>query len=599
MTSRLEQYQPALASAQDETAERLFWSAHDFGQPPKQFALKEIFAPQFEQSASTDWLLARADTTFNRGEKNGLSNAVEKLDTARRDRFNSRIAEIEIRAGQEKLTASQVDATYAQVRRLLEGHSNSLTDEQLINIGEQVLSMSADPTSIDQGVHDCCGAAVVEVRTYMRHPELASKLVADVALSGQVMTGKGTVIDIDLTPHDTSKLAFPKSGQRSHASELFQVAAINLVLNDRPGALEGSIRYIQNDRRPEASDTGERVIDSSVFPPKERKFEGLYVADVLRMNKLITGEDEPDLVLWRARERGASRYGKTFTTEAEMEKALSDAKRDGKLPAILYVYSGSEPLWQDAPNNADGGRGSWHFINVTDILPGKPPKVEIDSTWSKRADHTKGSGKPISLSDLYLSTLDPNEAEAELRKRVDADSTSGKIDTGRQIALARQQWVNNNISTDGLEQSLRELLLYADFRWKNEAKAGKLDAGEKDRSLTKLMESVDRLPYANKIRMLESLKSKGVIDDGEYNSAVVATANEMSEQRMMITFAGEMTPQSEAAFRNAQDELGKRLRSMSPQVRTQVDEQLKRGQNTDNTGFFASRAKERRGRRKL
>ncbi|MBA3992225.1 MAG: hypothetical protein C0469_01775 [Cyanobacteria bacterium DS2.3.42] len=621
MTLPLEQFAPAQAPPRDETGERLFWDARKFGQleaPNAQVRTHEpqlrthepqlrthepqlrTYEPQLQGFAPAELLLAKVEfTSSGLNPKDSLTSAVDKLNPERRDRIYRRMEEFETRARNEHLTAAQVDATYEQIQRLIQTPSASLTEEQRLNIAEQTISMAADPTSIDQGMHDTCGAAVVEVRTYMRHPEKAIQLVADAALTGEVWTKSGKTLPIDVTPHDTSKLDFPKSGQRSHASELFQVAAINLALNARPGIQEGSLAYRQNDRRPETINFGERVIDYSQHPPTDRKFEGLYVSDVLLMNKLVTGEDEPDLVMWRSSVKRERAFGKPFTTETEMENALFEAKRNGKLPAIMFVYSGSDPLWQDAPNNADGGRGGGHFINVTDILPGRPPKVEIDSTWWRRADHTKNTGKSLNLSDLYMASLEPKDAEATLRQQVANDVSAGKTDTARLVALARQEWVNGKIDTDGLESSLRELLLFADMRWKNERLAGKLDIDEQRRSLSKTMEAVDRLPYANKLRMLETLKNRGVIDDKEYNSAVVATANEMSEHRMMMTFAGELDQQAELGFRRAQDELGQRLNAMTPEARRGVDEQLKRGQNTDNTGFFASRAKERRDRRKL
>ncbi len=599
MSFPLEQFAPAQVPPRDETGERLFWDARKFGQVETPNAQIRSFEPSLKEFAPADLLLARVEPSASKGEKNSLSSLVERLEPERRERFNLRMQEFETRARSENLTAAQIDATYGQIRRIIEGPSAALSEAQRLNIAEQTISMAADPTSIDQGVHDTCGAAVVEVRTYMKHPEKAIKLVADAALNGEVLTSGGVALPIDTTPHDTSKLDFPKSGQRSHASELFQVAAINLALNSRPKTVPGSIAYRQNDRRPETINLGERVIDYSVNPPTDNEFQGLYVSDVLLMNKLVTGKDEPELVMWQSPAKRETAFGKPFTTEAEMEKALFEAKRNGKLPAILYVYSGSDPLWQDAPNNADGGRGTGHFINVTDILPGNPPKVEIDSTWWRRADYTKQLGKSLNLSDLFMATLQPKDAEAQLRHQVTADVAAGKTDTARQVALARQEWVNGKIDTEGLESSLRELLLYADMRWTNERSSGKLDLAEQHRALSKTMEAVDRLPYANKLRMLETLKNKGIINSTEYHSAIVATANEMSEQRMMMTFAGELDSQAELGFRRAQDELAKRLAGMEPAEKRSVDEQLKRGQNADNSGFYASRAKERRDRRKL
>ncbi len=599
MTLPLEQFSPAQAPPRDEISERLYWDARQFGQfnPPQ--APGNAFEPQLQGFPASDLLLARIEPVNAAAEKASLANAVEKLSPERRDRFYARMEEFESRARSDRLSAAQVNATYGQIRRLIESPAGSLSAQQCLNIAEQAISMAADPTSIDQGVHDTCGAAVVEVRTYMRHPEKAVQLVADVALTGKVTAPGGTALEIDVTPHDTSKLAFPKSGQRSHASEIFQVAAINLALNSRPGVREGTLSYIQKDRRPETVNLGEMVIDNSANPPGERKFEGLFVADVLRMNKLVSGENEPELVLWKASAKGGRQFGTPFTTQAEMEKALLDAKQNGKLPAVLYVYSGNDPLWQDAPNNADGGRGSGHFINVTDIQPGTPPQVEIDSTWWRRADHNKANGKSLSLDELYLASLDPADAENELRRQVDADKVAGKVDTSRQVALARQEWVNGRIDTSGLESALRELMLFSAARWTAEKTAGKLDQDEQRRSLTKTMEAVDRLPYANKLRMLETLKNSGVIDDREYSSALVATGNEMMEQRMMMTFAGELDATGELGFRQAQDELVKRVNALPAETRRLAEEQLKRGHNTDNSGFFATRAKERRDRRKL
>ncbi len=221
--------------------------------------------PQLHGFAPAEMLLAKVEysTSTEQNQRIRLLRAVDKLNPERRDRFYRRMEEFETRARNEHLTAAQVDATYEQIQRLIQNPSASLTEEQRLNIAEQTISMAADPTSIDQGMHDTCGAAVVEVRTYMRHPEKAIQLVADAALTGEVLTKSGKALSIDVTPHDTSKLDFPKSGQRSHASELFQVAAINLALNARLGTQEGSIAYRQNDRRPETVNFGERVIDYS------------------------------------------------------------------------------------------------------------------------------------------------------------------------------------------------------------------------------------------------------------------------------------------------------------------------------------------------
>lgn len=53
------------------------------------------------------------------------------------------------------------------------------------------------PTIISQGAHNTCNVTTIEVRTYMKYPEKATKLVADIATTGTYVTGSGIKVKLE------------------------------------------------------------------------------------------------------------------------------------------------------------------------------------------------------------------------------------------------------------------------------------------------------------------------------------------------------------------------------------------------------------------
>ncbi|MBC7999224.1 MAG: hypothetical protein IAF58_14840, partial [Leptolyngbya sp.] len=449
---------------------------------------------------------------------------------------------------------------------------------------------------IDQGEHGTCGAAVVEVRTYWRSPEKAAKLVADAALTGEVMTPRGVSLPIDVQPHDTSKKTEMKNGQRSHASELFQVAAINLALNTAPGMVPGSIAYRQMNKPKEGSSSGEVVIDYSQHPPVEKNFGGLQVDQVLRINHIVSGRADKDIVLWRADKHDPREIGKVFTDETELEKAIVSAKKNGSLPVILFVHTGNEPLWKDSPINIDGGKGAWHFINITDIDNGLPRRVSVDSTWWKNADHGKEGEEGITISDLYVASLSPKEAEKALSKR-EQQRFDAVSNTGKDISLVRQKWVAGLINSDQLEKSLGELAENSKTRWNKEAIAGIGDRNEQVKSIKTLMEAVDRLPSENKIRLLDKLCDQGYLRLDEYQAGLIASAIELNAQKKVMVADGDFNSKAEEAFIKAEKQYLTQLNALTEAQKNAVITAVKNRHMPDDSSFFVKRTRDREARR--
>ncbi len=154
------------------------------------------------------------------------------------------------------LDASEIVKTYENVSRLIESTGQSAIDQPgRIKIAEQALHHAAYPTQIDQGRHDTCNVSTVEVRTFMRNPSAATKLIADVATTGSFTSADGTKMTVDAkslkTDEESSQNPTPDR-ERSYASQVFQIAAANVYWQrqeeDPAGnyATKGSLRFEQD-----------------------------------------------------------------------------------------------------------------------------------------------------------------------------------------------------------------------------------------------------------------------------------------------------------------------------------------------------------------
>jgi hypothetical protein len=76
---------------------------------------------------------------------------------------------------------------------------------------------------------------------------------------------------------------------------------------------------------------------------------------------------------------------KRISSEKELNAALAQAKKNGKMPLIVAIDTSVEPFWTDSGAGRAGGSGGGHVVTITDYSPGPPAKVTIDNQWGKGA----------------------------------------------------------------------------------------------------------------------------------------------------------------------------------------------------------------------
>lgn len=323
----------------------------------------------------------------------------------------------ERRARTAGLSDQQIADTYTQTTRLLSTTTSTFSLEQRTKIAEQVIRNAARPTGIDQGRHGTCNVAVVESRLYAKTPEAAAKLVADIATTGSFTTQDGSIITPtgrSLTPDDEAGSNPPGDGKRGLASQIFQVTAANVhwqrmhVTPDGVLSRRGAITYeqIPSKRSSFSGDTGERVLDYSVNPPREttkyKQGPSLSVSDLIGISNQITGKAESGFVIENKVFGGNGTVH--VTSPRELEQAINDARQNGKLPAFIRVHTGNEPFLSDSGGAFTRQRGVWHVVSITNF-DARTKKVTIDNQWGSRGDKT------IDLDKLYKATLEPGTPE--------------------------------------------------------------------------------------------------------------------------------------------------------------------------------------------
>jgi hypothetical protein len=313
----------------------------------------------------------------------------------------------ERRAHNDGLNPEEVAETYRQAARLLKAPDSApVPAAERARIAQQIIHQAAQPVSIDQGNHNTCNTAVLEVRIYTRFPAKAARLVADIATANRFVTKDGTPVTLhpdSLKPDEESRHHPVADGKRSLASQIFQITAANVHWfraerdfydNPIPKATIGFAQFpkMRGNRfntHGEYFDTGERLIDVNVSPPVARMRDpGIRVRYLFGINEQITGMAETGFIVENA--MLAARDTVHVSTPQELKEALVAIKSAGGLPAILRVHSANPPF--------DRLDGDWHMVNVTDVEP-ESDKVRISNQWGKGSDLT------VKVKDLYQSTL--------------------------------------------------------------------------------------------------------------------------------------------------------------------------------------------------
>ena len=351
--------------------------------------------------------------------------------------------------------------TFKETSRLLEAKDNPtlpVKERDRVVIAEQVLHQAAHPTSVDQGNHSTCNVATLEARGYTMEPSKVAKLVADVATEGKCRVPGPPEKTVELDPKSLSADKEARNnpaadGQRSYASQIFQITAVNIYFSthgydytDASGikhhADPGQTKFEQRDpvagQKPE--DSGERLMDYSRRPPQEVRspdakahFPGLTDDQIREVNKQISGGDGQDVVLSYGYKSGNSNW---CIREQDLDAEISRLKSEGKLPVIVSVHSDNYPFHADAGEEA-GGRGDWHVVTVTGYEAGPPSTLTIDNQWGSQSDHLGKKG--LTTHELFLSMQDPKSFLhiSELETDVASNRNRGTVDFLKETELLR------------------------------------------------------------------------------------------------------------------------------------------------------------------
>ncbi|CAN5267581.1 hypothetical protein BH11CYA1_BH11CYA1_33020 [soil metagenome] len=382
----------------------------------------------------------------DRAELLGLAGSKVKAESEFA-KFVVDLAKFENRAAQQKMPTSEVHNTYQQIARLLSDDKTHVVGKNhKIILAEQILNHAATPTTVEQGDHPTCNVANVESRMYARKPSEAARLVADLALTSRHVTADGVIISYDnqsatsLLPHNESRTHPPADGDRSYASQLFQLGAVTSFWNSDAKKGAGlTVRYEEGEKTATDAKEGIFLYQGNKRSPFSDS-PSLGVTDLEPIYNRIAGTREHGFVIQRANHdwEGSAR----FETLTGLEKRLSEAKEKNLYPAILMVDTNNEPFAHDSGADRQNAYGGSHVVSVTDY-DANSKRVAIDGTWTASADHF-GENR-LSSKDIYYSAFEPIGVDGkanmkdvrELNDAVAHNRRAGTVDPVLELSSVR------------------------------------------------------------------------------------------------------------------------------------------------------------------
>lgn len=283
---------------------------------------------------------------------------------------------------------SEVAGTYREVGRLFEAGRGSVVDRgDMGKLAMDVIHQAAEPRSVKQGIRETCTLASLESRIYTRHPSEAARVVADAATTGTYTTADGESLALDresisFYPDYWRGMVGPESSARSHASQIFQIAAANVFHDTAAGPGSDSTKeYVL--RQKEGGPVEEYLQDRATHAviangPGVTIFDGKTLEDV---NRRITGHNEPPFVI----DSGNAR------TPQEFRSQLDRLTAEDNYPAILMVDPSNPPF-----NNPGL---SYHAVAIE---PGSDrSKLFLNNQFEESRD------QEVSADELYRSMKNP------------------------------------------------------------------------------------------------------------------------------------------------------------------------------------------------
>lgn len=444
------------------------------------------------------------ETERLQAERARLNDRLEERlanDPEARERVRQDMQEFERRAARQNppLSQDEIAKTYDQVSKLLESRGEQpVSQSDRVKLAEQVLHQAAHPNEVRQGQHGTCNVATVENRIYYRDPSAAARVVTEAATTGQVTMADGRVVQVPATSlqPDREGAHHPSpDGERSHASQIFQVVAVNDRYDrlNRSTTPPGQIRYEQ-DTPAGPNDTGERLWDYSTTPRRpatdaagnQLSPPGVPTGELQNISNDITGRTEQNFAIVNGR------YGDANTVKVksaeELGQTLEQMKREGRLPAIIWVDAQNEPFFTDSGAGTNGGSGGAHVVTITDYDPATG-RAQVDNQWDQADDHQ------VSIHDLYRATLPStdNATISSYQSDVAWDRAFGTEDGIKELELLRLQRNANQLTDAQYDAQVIAVMRAQEQRW---SERGETYPGEQTAARAKYQQLLRFMPAA-------------------------------------------------------------------------------------------------------
>ncbi|MBX9720179.1 MAG: hypothetical protein K2X81_02195 [Candidatus Obscuribacterales bacterium] len=328
------------------------------------------------------------------GTQRNVSDSIGKISPQTAALFDKYSKQFADRAVAQGIKTDEQLKVYKSLEQMVQAPDNSGAKMSLVNRAMVALDFmyhAADPSTIDQGIHDTCSVSTIEEQMFVRQPSKVADLVAQVLLKGNWRAGDGKTIEIDegsLVPGTEESSHPPTDGQRSLVSQIFQVTVLNDIAQrgELGGYLGQSVRYCEND--------GHSFVQLSKDRPAG---EFLGISDDVMQAELsrLSSEKFPSVFINSERDHGTFRDVSHFNSPEQFQVGLSKMKAENELPAIIGVYSNLPPF-------SDPGGGG-HVLCITDIRKDADGsyKVFVDNQWGKVG---AGSDGWYALNDIFNAT---------------------------------------------------------------------------------------------------------------------------------------------------------------------------------------------------
>jgi hypothetical protein len=389
-------------------------------------------------------------------------------DPSQLEKFNEDMITFEERATKQGVSNAEVAKTYHQLARMLEpDRETPLTSEQREALARQIIEQAADPTRIDQGQHNTCNITTIETRIYTRTPSAAAELVTDMALKGEFETLDGTVVklpDSSLQPMTEATLDSPVYGDRSYASQIFQLTAVNVhYARENAATTPPGQKQYEQIKTDVDGDNGERLFDYSSGSPIEVVINGqparqphLNISQYQEIHNQIAKGDDSGFLLAHSDSISHSTL-ENFDSEESLRTKLVEMKEAGAFPAIIRIDSWNEPFLSDSGGGEAGGSGQgWHVVTVTDF-DSAADRVSIDNQWGELDDRFGERG--VSVQDLYLASREStSDAHLDEMEKVITDNSENGLDTSyKELDLMRLNYAAELEDITEAEKAMSEI----------------------------------------------------------------------------------------------------------------------------------------------